>query len=508
MGYGGDGGPATEASFYSLRGLAVHANVLYVCDASANRVRAINLSTGIITTVAGDGAQGYGGDGGLATAAQLYGPVAVAADAAGNLYIADSNNLVIRRVEAATGVITTVAGSGVYGDSGDGGPATSAAFMGMSGLAVDALGHVYITDSQAHRVRQVDTVSGLITTAAGTGVYGSGEATGDGGPASLAPLSTPFGIAADAAGNLVVSEERRVRHVSSEVAPRFTSNGEDASVLTNAAVAFSVAYAGLPEPAVVWQVSTDAGQTFADLAEAPPYSGVNTAALSISAAPFTFNGYLYRAHATNMWGEAWSEPASLTVTKRVPVITWSNPAAILPGTVLDGTQLNAAASVPGSFAYDPPAGTMLPAGSDRLLKATFTPADPATYAGVVSYVTIDVIGVNGEGDRYIATVAGNGIWGYGGDGGPATLASVRYPQGVEIDAAGNVYIPDSGNNRIRKIDRATGVITTIAGTGVAGFNGDGLDALATQFSRPSGLAFDAFGNLYVSDGDEQPCPKD
>ena len=193
-------------------------------------------------------------------------------------------------------MITTVAGSGVYGDSGDGGPATSAAFMGMSGLAVDALGHVYITDSQAHRVRQVDTVSGLgITTAAGTGVYGSGEATGDGGPASLAPLSTPFGIAGDGAGNLVVSEERRVRHVSSEVAPRFTSNGEDASVLTNAAVAFSVGYAGLPEPAVVWQVSTDAGQTFADLAEAPPYSGVNTAALSISAAPFTFNGYLYRA---------------------------------------------------------------------------------------------------------------------------------------------------------------------------------------------------------------------
>ena len=116
-------------------------------------------------------------------------------------------------------------------------------------------------------------------------------------------------------------------------------------------------------------------------------------------------------------------------------------------------------------------------------------------------MTIDVIGVNGEGDRVIATVAGNGIWGYGGDGGPATLASVRYPQGVEIDAAGNVYIPDSGNNRIRKIDRVTGVITTIAGTGVAGFNGDGLDALATQFSRPSGLAFDAFGSLYVSDGD-------
>ena len=103
VGHGGDGGPATEASFYSPRGLAVHANVLYVCDASANRVRAINLSTGIVTTVAGDGAQGYGGDGGLATAAQLYVPVAVAADAAGNLYIADSNNLVIRRVEAATG---------------------------------------------------------------------------------------------------------------------------------------------------------------------------------------------------------------------------------------------------------------------------------------------------------------------------------------------------------------------------------------------------------------------
>jgi len=499
VGYGGDGGPATQASFYSLRGLAVHANILYVCDSSDNRVRAVNLLTGIITTVAGDGTPGYGGDGGLATAAQLYGPVAAAADAAGNLFIADSNNLVLRRIEATTGLITTVAGSGVYGDSGDGGPATSAAFMALSGLAVDALGHVYVTDSQAYRVRQIDTVSGLITTAAGNGVFGSSGAAGDGGPALLAPLSTPFGIAADAAGNFVIGEQQRVRHVSSEVAPRFTFNGDDASVPANAAVTFMVAYGGLPEPAVVWQISTDAGRTFTDLTETSPYSGVHTAAFSISAAPFAFDGYLYRARAVNTWGEAWSLPVSLTVTRRLPVVTWSTPALILPGTVLDATHLNASADVPGMFTYNPPAGTVMNAGSDQVLSVLFEPADPSVYTTASKAVLISVIGASGEGARAIATIAGTGTRGFSGDGGPATLAQVNSPMTVRLDGQGNVYVPDVANHRVRRIDAATGVITTVAGTGVAGFNGDGLAATATQLNGPVAVAFDQVGRLYIAD---------
>src|SRR5262249_40744250 len=151
----------------------------------------------------GNGALGYSGDGGPASAASLNFPIATAIDGAGNLYIADSDNSVIRRVEAQTGLITTVVGIGELGFGGDGGPATHAVLRNPMGVAVDANGSLYITDSYNNRIRFVDAATGTISTIAGTGEAGS---SGDGGLATEAALNFPSGIVVDAAGAVFVSE--------------------------------------------------------------------------------------------------------------------------------------------------------------------------------------------------------------------------------------------------------------------------------------------------------------
>ena len=183
---------------------------LYIADTGNNRIRKVS-ATGIITTVAGNGSAGYSGDGGPATSAQLDGPEGVAVDGSGNLYIADTCNNRIRKV-SATGIITTVAGNGSAGYSGDGGPATSAQLSLPAGVAVDGSGNLYIADSGNNRIRKV-SATGIITTVAGNGSPGY---SGDGGPATSAQLNQPAGVAVDASGNLYIadSSNNRIRKVS------------------------------------------------------------------------------------------------------------------------------------------------------------------------------------------------------------------------------------------------------------------------------------------------------
>ncbi|MHB8515023.1 MAG: hypothetical protein ACYC9X_05525 [Dehalococcoidia bacterium] len=208
----GDGCPATSASFAGLVGLAVGGgDRLYIVDQFHQRVRAVDPVTGVITTVAGNGSSGYTGDGGPATLATLSYPVAVAVDGAGNLYIADKNNHVVRAVNAANGVIRTFAGTGASGYSGDGGPATAATLITPAGLAVAGSGDVYIADLTASVVRKV--TGGVITTFVGTGIFGF---SGDGGPAAAAQLASPYGLTLDGAGGLFIadSNNNRVRRVA------------------------------------------------------------------------------------------------------------------------------------------------------------------------------------------------------------------------------------------------------------------------------------------------------
>ena len=203
-GFSGDGGPATEAKLNKPRNPFLDSEgSLLTADARNNRIRRVDGQTGIITTVVGTGEAGFSGDGGPATEARLSWPLGVFLDAGGNMFIADTENYRIRRVDGQTGIITTVAGTGEAGFSGDGGPATEAKFGWLNHVFVGPGGDLFITDQLNSRVRRVDGQTGIITTVAGTGEKGS---SGDGGPATEAELNAPGNVFVNSAGDLFISE--------------------------------------------------------------------------------------------------------------------------------------------------------------------------------------------------------------------------------------------------------------------------------------------------------------
>lgn len=204
VGYAGDGGPATAAALHNPYSVAADAaGNLYIAEAGSHTVRRIDKASGIVTTLAGLGPDkaGYTGDNGPAVDARLNGPKGIALDAAGNIYVADSGNGVVRKISG--GIITTVAGNGSVGYSGDNGPATSASFAYMTGIAVDLEGNIYIADTSNNVVRWVDAATGIITTLAGEGTKGY---SGDGGPATTARLDGPLDVAVDKAGNVYIAD--------------------------------------------------------------------------------------------------------------------------------------------------------------------------------------------------------------------------------------------------------------------------------------------------------------
>ncbi|MFQ5457042.1 MAG: fibronectin type III domain-containing protein, partial [Myxococcota bacterium] len=208
----GDGGPATSARLAGPTALALGGDdTLYIADQGNHRVRKVDLPSGVITTVAGNGNPGFDGDGGAATAARLRFPTDVALDSIGSLYIADTGNHRVRKVNALTGAISTVAGTGIAGFNGDGPDATAAELHGPEGIALDAAGNLYISDSMNGRVRKVDAAGAIVTVAGG-----GPNPRGDGGPATSANLVVPYGLALDGEGNLYIAEgfESRVRQVS------------------------------------------------------------------------------------------------------------------------------------------------------------------------------------------------------------------------------------------------------------------------------------------------------
>jgi sugar lactone lactonase YvrE len=317
-GYSGDGGAATLAKIKNPEGIALAPNGdLYICDSDNHAIRRVNFLTGVITTVAGTGNPGYSGDGAAATACKLSFPEDVAVLSNGDVYIADTGNHAIRKVTAATGTISTIAGTGNPGSSGDGGLATAAKLNSPRGLAIASNGDVYIGDRSNNKIRKIVAITGLISTFAGTGTAGY---SGDGGLAALARLSTPQGLHLHSSGDLY----------------------------------------------------------FAD-------SGNN-------------------------------------VVRKIAAIT-----------------------------------------------------------GIIT------------------TVAGTGTAGYTGNGGLATLARLDSPEAVHLAPTGDIYIADTGNHAIRKVQAGSGIITTLAGTGAAGYAGDGGSATLAQFNRPRGIAVASTGVYFISD---------
>ena len=203
-GFSGDGGLATTAQLNGPQDISLDAlGNLYIIDLYNNRIRKVDVSTGIISTIAGTGVLGFSGDGGLATAAELAHPSGIAFDFIGNLYFCDANNQRVRKIDMSTGIINTIAGTGTLGYSGDGGPALNAKFNFPVEVFVQSNGNIYIGDANNYRIRKIDAATGIITTIAGTGL---GSYSGDGGLAISAEIKEVYGIFVDRNGNLYFSD--------------------------------------------------------------------------------------------------------------------------------------------------------------------------------------------------------------------------------------------------------------------------------------------------------------
>jgi sugar lactone lactonase YvrE len=418
-----NGAQTQVASVFSFpQGLAVDAvGNLYIADTYNNRIRKV-ATNGVITTLAGNGNEGYSGDGGAASAASLFLPGGVALDATGNLYIADTYNNRIRKV-ATNNIITTFAGTNI---PLNGIAATNASLYLPTGVATDASGNIYIADTYNYRIREV--ASGcIITNIAGNGVAGY---SGNGGAATNASLNFATSVALDALGNLYIadSQNNRIRKVA--------TNG----IITTVAGNGNYGYSG-----------DGVAATGTDLAYP---CGVASDAV----------GDLYIAD---------------TFNNRIRMVGTNGEITTVAGNGTLGFTGNGVAAT--SAELSSPYGVALDAFGNLYI------ADAANHA-------VREVALNG----IIRTVAGNGTAGFSGDGGLATNATLNFPEGVVVDGAGNLYIADHNNGRIRMV-ATSGIITTVAGSVTNGFSGDGGSATNARLDFPGGVASDTLGNLYIAD---------
>ena len=401
---------------------------IYIADTNNHRIRKVDTATGIITTAVGNGNQGFSGDGSPATAAELYSPQSVAVDGAGNIYITDYNNLRIRKVDAATGIITTAAGAGIGQDDI---PATQARLATPEGVAVDGAGNLYIADVFNYRIRKVDASTGIITTAAGNEIQGF---SGDGGPATQASLNYPKSVDVDGVGNLYIADtwNHRIRKVNAQTGVITTVAGTGAQGFAGDGGTATGAQLAAP-----WGVAADGARN------------------------------LYIADTNN------NRIRKVDASTGIITTVAGNRNQGFSG---DGGPATAAELyLPQGVAVDSAGNLYIADTSNHRVRKV------DTAAGIIT------------------TIAGNENRGFSDDGGPATSAQFNRPHSVAADSAGNIYIADAFNARIRKIDAATGIITTIVGNGIYGFSGDGGPATSAQFYLPLNVAVDSAGNIYIAD---------
>ncbi|HKE22335.1 MAG TPA: hypothetical protein VKB88_08090 [Bryobacteraceae bacterium] len=439
--------PGVNLSLRFLKSVAADAigNTYFV---ASNCVFQLNQD-GIVTRIAGTGQPGYSGDGGPATSAQLQlesvalapplayyvdpPPPGIAVDNGGNVYVADNGNYRVRKI-SPDGIITTVAGSGTAGFSGDGGPAISAQLSPVSGLAIDAAGNLMIADFSANRIRRV-AADGRIATVAGTGDCGL---TGDGGPAAIAQICSPTGIATDSAGNLFVADigNNRIRQISADGS--ITTVAE-----TGTATSVAIDQAG---NLYVNDAETDGWWTWQLIKKISPGGAITTVAgLPCSGVPM-------------------------------------QPPCGADGTTATKTFLGG----PLSLAVDNTGNLLVADGGDGSKQRISKVSSDGSI--------ITMVGSCGGPPAFDLPDCQSAFL---GDGGPAVSAQLAAPSGVAVDGAGNLFIADYGNGRIRKVS-PDGIITTLAGNGAYGSAGDGGPAASAQMA-PVRLTVDGAGDLFFFD---------
>jgi len=488
-GFSGDNGPAMSAQMSYPWGIAVDsAGSVYFTDRDSNNIR--RVANGIITTFAGSAAAGFAGDGKAASAALFSGPSGLAFDAAGNLFVADTGNQRIRRI-APDGTVSTVAGTGEQGFSSDGVPALESDLNSPEGVAIDSAGNLYIADTQNQRVRIV-AKDGTISTFAGNGYPGF---SGDNGPATQATVFLPTDVAVDPSGNVYIADlgSSRIRMVSKGNISTVAGSDEGINPIDGQA-AVSIRFNG-PTGVAADQagnvyftegsIGSGSGLGKGDFRVWKISAGVATSAAGNGLKSFSGDGSAAKAAQMNAPAGMTFDPAgNLYIAdsgnNRVRMISPSGTITTVAGTGAPGfsgdfgpataAQLNQ----PSSVALDSSGNLYIADTANNRVRVVLT-------------------------DGIIRTLAGNGNAAFAGDGGPAELASLHGPRGVAVDSSGNVFIADTLSLRVREVVVGSSIIQTLAGNGLATFAGDGGPAFNAALNQPSSVALDAAGNIYFTD---------
>jgi sugar lactone lactonase YvrE len=542
-------GPATSAKLYYPSGVAIDKNGnLFIANRYNMQIVMVSCATvtstgstcspntgqtaGDIYAVAGDTTGGYAGDGGPATSAELYYPYGIAVDTDGNLFITDTNNYRIREVSCGTGIsgcvaasgqtpgdIYTIAGTATAGYNGDSQPATSAELYYPLTAAVDNSGNLFIADQDNYRIREVACVTttstgGACTASTGqsTGdIYtvagdGSGGFTGDMGPATSATVSQPNGVAVDSAGDLAIADygNNRIREVPCDVSTlTCTPPGSDtAKDIYTIAGTGATTYFGNGVPATgadLYYPSGVASDSSGNIYIADRSNCVVREVNGVTGIITTFAGSGTCGYSGD-GGPATS--ADLNQPFRVAVDSSNNvyiadTANCLIRKVTSGTITTFAGKSPSlACGYMGDGGAATGAELYEPDGVAVDSLGNVYIADQYNYVIRKVSGGN------ITTFAGNHTYGFAGDGGPAGSAELSYVLDVATDTQGNVYIADQYNHRIRKVN-ASGIISTYAGNGTAGYTGDGGLAYETTLYYPAGVAVDEAGDVIIADYDNQ-----
>jgi sugar lactone lactonase YvrE len=491
--------PATYADLNAPQGVVADAaGNFYVADFNANRVFKVD-TTGTLTVFAGLGIQGYSGDGvpGGATQATFNGPLGLSLDAAGNVYIADYNNCVVRKVNAA-GTITTVAGvAGSCSYNGEGSPATTFNLNHPVGVAADNLGNLYIGDAFNCRVRKLVLSSSTISTYAGTGTCSFG---GDGGAATSAAMNRPTAVASDTAGNIYVADyyNYRIRKVVRSTGVISTIGGSgtygfsgDGGLATSANISY------------VWQLSVDGAGSTVTIADEYNHR----------VRRFTVGGNISTIAGTGTAGFCGDggQATSACLYYPVGVFAAASGAVYVADTsnhrvrqFTVGGNINTVAGN-GDTKFPTLVSGIAPLGV--VLNYPYGVAGDAAGNVYVNDSNNYMVRELNHSQNLVNFFAGTGTHGYSGDGGPAVSANLNYNYGVAHDSAGNVYIADTSNHIIRKVD-TSGIITTFAGTPQScGFAGDGGVATAAKLCNPNGVAVGPDGAVYIADTSNQRIRK-